>query len=162
MRNPNPIVHRGPCVRCGGEVALFERDAEDYLAAPYRGLEHIGACPPRKERIMSGLVTVDENTVVLTTDEFLAEQTELQRKGARIADGAITDGMAKTIAAWWMAPDTELSALVHVGQADAQDLLAEIERELSAIQKRQGWVAEDHELHTLAAWVRYTAESTDT
>lgn len=39
-RNPNPVVLTGPCVDCGREVALFERDAEDYLAGPSGGLRH--------------------------------------------------------------------------------------------------------------------------
>lgn len=38
--NPNPVVLRAPCIRCGREVALFERDAEEYLAGPSGGLVH--------------------------------------------------------------------------------------------------------------------------
>ena len=42
--NPNPIVMTGTCRKCGGEVRLFERDADDYLVNPQRGLEHF-TCP---------------------------------------------------------------------------------------------------------------------
>lgn len=47
-RNTNPIVMRGACRKCGQEVALFERDADEYLAAPHRGLVHIAVCPEVK------------------------------------------------------------------------------------------------------------------
>jgi hypothetical protein len=40
----NPIVARGRCRQCGQDVALFERDAADYLANPQHGLVHI-TCP---------------------------------------------------------------------------------------------------------------------
>ncbi len=42
--NPNPVVYRGPCRICGEEVALFEKDAEDYLRDPVGGLVHL-SCP---------------------------------------------------------------------------------------------------------------------
>ena len=44
MANANPIVYRAPCARCGAEVALFDQDAMDFIAAPWQGLVHF-VCP---------------------------------------------------------------------------------------------------------------------
>ena len=55
--NGNPVVARGNCRVCGKPVSLFDRDAEEYIAAPYRGLAHF-ECPDEESFVLSQLPDV--------------------------------------------------------------------------------------------------------
>lgn len=67
---------------------------------------------------------------LLTESEYRAADAALWAARVPGEPVGFTAQMARTVASWWMAPDTELSRFVHTGEADGVRLSREIQREL--------------------------------
>jgi len=122
----------------------------------------VGAvCAASGDAVYGVRIGVDETEALYGDGEYrdaLARARREQRPGGPLP---VTARMARTVAAWWMAPHTELSRFVHTGQADGADLAAEVQILLSGPHAPAHGSAERDDLLTLLAWVAQVKYAAD-
>lgn len=119
-------------------------------------------CPASDDAVYGVRIRVDKAQTLYTDEEYraaLARAGREQRPGGPLP---VTARMARTVAAWWMAPHTELSRFVHTGHADGAELAAEVQILLSGPHAPAHGSAERDDLLTLLVWVaqlKYAADA---